>query len=86
MPKKQDFSFLTRGEIDILKNSNAGAAFDAVEFKNQVKNDIKHVESKTNISSQNPDTGLPSYNADDTRPYEQKNTSAGFHKSGMGSK
>jgi hypothetical protein len=43
-------------------------------------------ENKVNISSQNKDTGLASYNPDDTRPYEQKNTPTGFHPSGMGSK
>ena len=75
-PKKQNS--LTPEAIDILKKSNSGVAFDTI--------DIRDVESKTNISSQNKDTGLPSYNPDDTRPYEQKNTSAGFHKSGMGSK
>jgi len=77
MPKSKKTS-LSPEAVNILSKANAGAAFDAV--------DVKEVESKTNISSQNPDTGLPSYNADDTRPYEQKNTSAGFHKSGMGTK
>ena len=43
------------------------------------------IESKANISAQNKDTGLASYNADDTRPYEQRNTSAGFHGNRLGS-
>jgi len=55
--------------------------------KNQINKteiDVNDADSKACISSQNRDTGLASYNADDTRPYEQKNTSAGFHISGTG--
>jgi hypothetical protein len=48
------------------------------------KVNVNEAESKACISSQNRDTGLASYNADDTRPYEQKNTSAGFHVTGTG--
>ena len=79
-PKKQSQKrdSLTSEAVNVLSNANAGTAFEAI--------DVSDVENKTNISSQNRDTGLPSYNSDDTRPYEQKNTSAGFHKSGMGSK
>ncbi|MCL2254296.1 MAG: hypothetical protein FWC09_07605 [Lachnospiraceae bacterium] len=35
-----------------------------------------NAENKAKISSQNKDTGLPSYK-DDTKPYEQKNMPAG---------
>jgi hypothetical protein len=45
-----------------------------------------NIKLKANISSQNADTGLPSYNSDDTRPYEQKNMPVGVHKRGTGSK
>ena len=74
----QNFDSLPREEQNILRNAGAGVAFDAVDTSNN--------KSKANISSQNADTGLPSYNSDDTRPYEQKNISVGFHKSEMGSK
>ena len=56
------------------------------KLKKQDKFSETHIPKEISISSQNKDTGLPSYNPDDTRPFEQKNTSAGFHKSGMGSK
>ena len=82
MPKSkkqaQKSSSLTPEAVNALSKANTGTAFEAI--------DVSDVEGKSNISSQNKDTGLASYNADDTRPYEQKNTSAGFHKSGMGSK
>ena len=68
------------------KSKKQTQGFDFISSDVDVTVNIKEVESKTNISSQNKDTGLASYNADDTRPYEQKNTSAGFHKSGMGTK
>jgi hypothetical protein len=61
-------------EFSVLRNANAGAAFDAVNVE------------KADISSQNADTGLASYNPADTRPYEQKNITTGFHKSGMATK
>ncbi|MCL1904166.1 MAG: hypothetical protein FWF94_07100 [Oscillospiraceae bacterium] len=80
-PKKRatPFDMISSDGRAVLRNANAGAAFDSVDV-----NDI--ITDKVNISSQNADTGLPSYNPDDTRPYEQKNTSAGFHKSGVNSK
>jgi hypothetical protein len=79
-PKKQDkiYDSLRQTDKAVLRNANAGVAFDTV--------DVKDVENKINISSQNKDTGLSSYNPDDTRPYERKNTSDGFHRSGTGSK
>jgi hypothetical protein len=75
--KKQnhDFSDL---EITSLQNSMPDVTHEDIPTAN--------VKLKANISSQNADTGLPSYNSGDTRPYEQKNVSAGFHKSGVGSK
>ena len=82
MPKSKKqiskFDNLSLEDRTILRNVNAGAAFDSI--------DVTDITGKANVSSQNADTGLPSYNSDDTRPYEQKNTSAGFHKSGMGTK
>ncbi|MCL1881193.1 MAG: hypothetical protein FWF76_03355 [Oscillospiraceae bacterium] len=79
MSKKQTQKSLSPEELLGLPNSLPAVAHDTVELNNATK-------TKANISSQNADTGLASYNADDTRPYEQKNLSAGFHKSGMGSK
>ncbi|MCL2087418.1 MAG: hypothetical protein FWH05_07490 [Oscillospiraceae bacterium] len=54
--------------------------------KSKNRNLKDSVQNKTNISSQNKDTGLPSYNANDTRPYEQTNMTTGFHKSGIATK
>jgi len=75
---KPKFDALTSDEIAVLKTVNAGVPFEAI--------DVKDAKSKACISSQNEDTGLPSYNPSDTRPYEQKNTTSGFHRNGMGSK
>jgi len=72
------FDTLPQNEKDILTGAGQGLSFDAI--------DENVVESKANISSQNADTGLASYNPDDTRPYEQKNISSGFHKNSSGSK
>jgi hypothetical protein len=74
----QTFEYLPQADKDILSNASAGVAFDAV--------DTADVKSKANISSQNADTGLPSFSAGDTKPYERKNMPAGFHKRGTGSK
>jgi len=65
-------------EITSLWNSMPDVALEDVPTSN--------VKTKANISSQNADTGLPSYNSGDTSPYERKNISVGFHKSGRGSK
>ena len=84
MPKnKKDKSpkSLSPEGIAVMRNANNGVVFDSIDVKDVIKK-----SNIANISSQNADTGIPSYNPGDTRPYEQKNTSAGFHKSGMGSK
>ena len=41
---------------------------------------------KANISSQNPDTGIPVFVEDDSRPYEQKNMPKGAFNKSQGSK
>jgi len=81
MPKKSNNSSLSPEDIDILKRANAGVAFDSI-----ATSDAPEIQSKINVSSQNADTGLPSYNPDDARPYERKNLPDGFHRSGTGSK
>lgn len=40
----------------------------------------QNVESKANISTQDKDTGLPSYNPDSKKPYEVRNVNAGFNR------
>ena len=42
--------------------------------------------NKVNISSQNADTGIPIFDEDDPRPYEQKNMPLGAFKKNQGSK
>jgi len=81
MPKKSDNSSLSPEDINILKKANAGVAFDSI-----ATSDAAEIQSKIDVSSQNEDTGLPSYSPDDTRPYERKNTPDGFHRNGTGSK
>ena len=46
----------------------------------------KSDKSKANISSQNADTGIPIFDNDDPRPYEQKNMPKGSFNNNQGSK
>jgi hypothetical protein len=46
----------------------------------------KNKTKKANIASQNPDTTISAINANDTRPYEQKNMPKGAFKKNSGSK
>jgi len=79
MPKKSNNSSLSSEDINILKKANTGVAFDSI-----ATSDAAEIQSKANVPSQNEDTGLPSYNPDDTKPYERKNTPDGFHRNGGG--
>ena len=66
------------------KSKNQFSSRDSIPVFDTV--DVRNVVSKADILSQNPDTSLSYHNYDDTRPYEQKNISKGFHKTGKGSK
>jgi len=55
-----------------------------------VKKDTTDIKNKTEItgmiSSQNEDTGLPSYNAKNTKHFEQKNMPRGYRNKNSGEK
>ena len=55
-----------------------------------MKKNIKDIKNKkeiiSKISSQNEDTGIPSYNAKDAKPYERKNMPIGFYNKYTGEK
>jgi len=52
-----------------------------------MKNDITDIKNKSEISakisSQNEDTGIPSYNPKDNKPYERKNIARGFRNNNL---
>lgn len=63
-------------------NMQRAVTYSRVNEVKAMKRDLSDVKNKAEISrmisSQNEDTGLPSYNPKDGKPYERKNIANGY--------